>query len=108
MFNLKHHILLCINQRPAGHPKGCCASKGSRNLLEKFKEEMERRQLFGSAMVNGVTCLDTCASGPCMVIYPEGIWYGPLKAEDITEIIEQHIIGGKPVKRLLMQHPVQP
>lgn len=108
MFNIKHHVFLCINQRPAGHPKGCCASKGSRDLLEKFREELERRQLFGSAMVNGVTCLDTCANGPCLVIYPEGIWYGPVKPDDIREIIEQHLIGGKPVQRLLMQSPVQP
>lgn len=107
MFNLKHHIFLCINQRPAGHPKGCCASKGSRDLLEKFREELERRQLFGSAMVNGVTCLDTCDRGPCIVIYPEGVWYGPVTAADIKEIIERHLIGGKPVERLRMQNTAQ-
>jgi (2Fe-2S) ferredoxin len=108
VFNIKHHLFLCINQRPAGHPKGCCASKGSRTLLEKFKEEFERRQLHGSAMVNGATCLDTCAAGPCMVVYPEGIWYGPVAETDVTEIIEQHLVGGQPVKRLIMQPPAQP
>ncbi len=103
MFNLKHHIFVCINQRPAGHPKGCCASKGSRDLLEKLKEELERRHLLGSAMANGSTCLETCPSGPCMVIYPEAVWYGPVKPGDLEDIIEQHLIAGKPVERLRMQ-----
>lgn len=108
MFNLKYHIFVCINQRPAGHPKGCCASKGSRDLLEKLKEELERRQLFGSVMANGSTCLEVCAGGPCMVIYPEGTWYGPVKPDDIKEIIEQHLMGGEPVERLRMQNLAQP
>ena len=108
MFHLRHHMFLCINQRPSGHPKGCCASKGSRNLLEQFKEELERRQLHGSAMVNGVTCLDTCGAGPCLLVYPEGVWYGPLKPDDVREIIEHHVIGGAPVERLRMRPPAEP
>ena len=106
MFNIKHHVFVCINQRPAGHPKGCCASKGSRDILQRFQEELERRQLFGSMMVNGSTCLGPCDAGPTVVIYPEGTWYGQVKADDIKDIIEQHLIGGKPVERLLLSNLV--
>ena len=107
MFNFTHHIFVCINQRPAGHPKGCCASKGSRDVLQKFQEELERRQLLGTVMVNGATCLGPCATGPSVVIYPEGTWYGQVKLDDVNEIIEQHVVGRKPVERLLLQNMVQ-
>ena len=108
MFNFTHHIFLCINQRPPGHPKGCCASKGSRDLLQKFQEELERRQLWSTVMVNGVTCLGPCATGTSVVIYPQGTWYGQVKLDDVQEIIEHHVLGGKPVERLLLQNMVQP
>lgn len=104
MFNFTHHIFVCINQRPPGHPKGCCAGKGSRDLLQMFQEELERRQLWSTVMVNGATCLGPCATGTTVVVYPEGTWYAQVKAEDVNAIIEQHILGGKRVERLLLQN----
>ena len=108
MFNFTHHIFVCINQRPAGHTKGCCASKASRDLLQQFQEELERRQLWSTVMVNGATCLGPCATGASVVVYPECTWYGQMKPDDVKEIIEQHVLGGKPVDRLLLQNMVQP
>ena len=45
-------------------------------------------------------CLDQCEHGPTVVVYPEAIWYGFVTLNDVEEIIESHIIGGKPVERL--------
>ena len=102
MFQYRHHIFVCINQRPPGHPKGDCASKGSRDVFQKFQEETEKRQLWETVAVNGTTCLGPCSLGASVVIYPEGIWYGQVKVGDVEEIMDRHILGGKPVERLLL------
>ncbi len=103
MFKYRHHIFVCINQRPPGHPKGDCASKGSRAVFQKFQEETEKRQLWDSVMVNGTTCLGPCSTGPTVVVYPEGVWYGKVSVQDVEEIMDQHVLGGKPVQRLLLE-----
>ncbi len=103
MFKYRHHIFICVNQRTAGHPKGDCASKGSRAVFQKFQEETEKRRLWDSVMVNGTTCLGPCSTGPTVVVYPEGVWYGKVTVQDVEEIMDQHILGGKPVERLLLE-----
>lgn len=102
MFKYRHHIFICVNQRPPGHPKGDCASKGSREVFQKFQEETEKRQLWETVAVNGTTCLGPCSTGTSVVVYPEGIWYGQVRVQDVEEIMEQHVVGGKPVERLLL------
>jgi len=47
-------------------------------------------------------CLDQCELGPTVVVYPEAIWYGQVRPEDVDEIIESHIVGGRPVQRLVI------
>ena len=54
----------------------------------------------GKIRVNKAGCLDRCAEGPVMVVYPEGIWYTFIDQEDIEEIIQSHLISGRPVERL--------
>ena len=51
---------------------------------------------------NAAGCLDACAYGPSVVVYPEGVWYGHVRVEDVPEIVERHLIGGEPVERLLV------
>ena len=102
MIQYSHHIFVCINQRPPGHLKGDCSSKGSREIFQKFQEEVEKRQLWERVAVNGTTCLGPCNLGASVVVYPEGIWYGQVGVKDVEEIVDQHIVGGKPVERLLL------
>ena len=52
---------------------------------------------------NGTGCLDACAFGPSIVVYPEQIWYGGIIAEDVEEIIQSHLINNKPVERLFIK-----
>lgn len=47
-------------------------------------------------------CLDQCEHGPCVVVYPEGIWYGGVAVADVATIVEEHLLGGRPVRRLLI------
>lgn len=96
----ERHIFICTNSRPPDNPKGCCAAKGSEAIAAKFKEELHRRGFKGKVRANKAGCLDQCELGPSIVVYPEGVWYGRVTLEDVNEIIESHIIGGKPVERL--------
>jgi (2Fe-2S) ferredoxin len=102
----KHHIFVCTNVRPPGSPRGCCAEKGSEQLRSMFKKELGARGLKGEVRANAAGCLDTCEAGPSVVVYPEGVWYGKVKPEDVATIVEEHIIGGRPVERLKIQFPV--
>jgi (2Fe-2S) ferredoxin len=54
----------------------------------------------GQVRVNQAGCLDRCEEGPVCVVYPEGVWYTYVDEEDVDEIIESHLVNGKPVKRL--------
>ncbi len=51
--------------------------------------------------INKSGCFSQCGNGPMMVVYPENVWYGGVKESDLQEILESHILGGKPVERLL-------
>lgn len=102
MGRFKHHIFICVNQRSPGHPKGCCADKGSVDLREFFKAEVARLGLKGTVRANKAGCLDRCANGPTVVVYPEGVWYWVGSKADVTEIMERHILKGEIVERLRM------
>jgi (2Fe-2S) ferredoxin len=102
MPRFQRHIFICTNRRSPGHPKGCCAEKGSELLQAQFKAELKRRGIASDVRANASGCLDACSHGANIVIYPEGVWYGGVTAADIPEIIDRHIIGGEVVQRLLI------
>ena len=54
----------------------------------------------GQVRVNKAGCLDRCAGGPVAVVYPEAVWYTFVDSADIDEIVDSHLLGGKPVERL--------
>jgi (2Fe-2S) ferredoxin len=99
------HVFVCTNMRPEGHPRGCCASKGSEKLRDYMKVRAKELGLSDSR-INSAGCLDRCELGPCMVVYPEGVWYSYRTREDIDEILASHLVEGKPVARLRL-HPDQ-
>ena len=97
------HVFICTNRRDPGNPKGDCASKGSEAIREAFKKGLHERGLKGRMRANAAGCLDACAHGPTLVVYPEGVWYGHVTPADVPEIVERHLVGGQPVERLLIQ-----
>ena len=105
MARFKRHIFVCINQRAPGHPKGCCADKGSEKIRDLLKAELQKRGLNDVVRANNSGCLDACEFGPSMVIYPDGVWYGGVTVNDVPEIIERHILQGKVIQRLLIDDP---
>ena len=97
----KHHIVVCTNTRPPGHPKPSCGAQGSPQLLMAFNMKlMEAGIMPGEVLVTGSTCLGPCEQGPTVVIYPDGTWYTQVKEADVATIINEHIKGGKPAESL--------
>lgn len=106
MAGYTRHIFVCTNQRSADDPRGSCAKLGSEALHAHFKHEAKRLNLKGVVRANKAGCLDHCAQGPSVVIYPEGVWYQVRTEADVTEIMERHVLNGEVVTRLVMPgHP---
>jgi (2Fe-2S) ferredoxin len=94
------HIFVCTSSRMNGQQKGYCHSKGGVELVMKFMEEIEERELGGEVFVNNTGCFGICEQGPIVVVYPTGTWYKGVTIDDVETIIEEHIEGGNAVTRL--------
>ncbi len=103
MSHFKHHVFFCINQRD--NTETSCEKFCASRLQNYAKQRIAALQLNGTGKIrmNKSGCLDRCEQGPVMVVYPEAIWYTYLDESDIDEIIEQHLIAGKPVERLKLK-----
>lgn len=95
----KHHFLVCMNQRPAGHPRGSCGGSGASSVFEAFQSELEERGRF-DVLLTGTYCMGPCDQGPTVVAYPEGIWYVKVTPEDVAELLDSHLDNRGPVERL--------
>ena len=106
MPSFQRHVFVCINERPADNPKGCCKARGGIEVRDQLKSELTARGLSKIIRANNAGCLDQCEHGVTVVVYPEQVWYGGVTVEDITEIVDKHLVGGEVVERLLI--PDQP
>src|ERR1700679_3141522 len=106
MAKFERHIFICTNQRDAEHPRGCCSPSGEGELHRLFKTNLAKRGIKGTVRANKSGCLDQCEVGPTVVVYPEAVWYGHVTPEDVDEIIESHIVGGRPLERLVIPDAV--
>ena len=95
------HLFVCCNRRPDGHARGSCAAKGSERLRDYMKARAKELGIPG-VRVNMAGCLDRCELGPCLVIYPEGVWYRIGSPADIDLILEQHVVRGGRVAALML------
>ena len=96
------HVFCCTNRRPAGHPRGCCADKGSEELRDYMKNRARELGLK-RVRINNAGCLDRCELGPTVVVYPEGVWYSVANKEDIDEVLQTHLVQGGRVERLMLR-----
>jgi (2Fe-2S) ferredoxin len=100
---LSRHFFVCINNRPP-FAKPSCGTRGSAQILQMLQEAVMTRGLMDVA-VTATGCLGPCDQGPTIVVYPEGVWYTQVRPEDVPDIIEEHMVGGKPVQRLEYEWP---
>jgi len=96
----ERHVFVCHNTRPEDAPRTSCTRDGKSELFTQLQQQAKAAGLGGRVRINKAGCLDQCEHGPVMVVYPEAVWYGNVKPEDAAEIVEQHLVGGRPVERL--------
>lgn len=94
------HVFICTNQRPPDHARGCCDPSDAGSLHHAFKKTIAERGLKGRMRANRAGCLDQCEHGPTVVVYPDAVWYGRVTEADVPEIVDAHLVGGRPVERL--------
>ena len=101
----KHHVFFCMNKRDDG--RNSCGDHGAETAQKHAKKRCKELGINGEGRVriNKAGCLDRCELGPVMVVYPEAVWYTFVDKEDIDEIIQSHLIEGKPVERLMVDRP---
>jgi (2Fe-2S) ferredoxin len=93
------YVFVCLNQRPPGHWKGSCLDRGAADVFNALREEVGRRVLTGVKVV-ATGCMEGCLAGPALLVVPDLVWYGGVTEADVPAIVEQHLVGGKPVEML--------
>ena len=96
----RSHVLVCGGTG--------CTSSGSQQIMETLKEEIKKAGLEKEVSVVQTGCHGLCALGPIMIVYPDASFYSMVKVEDIPEIVQEHLLKGRVVTRLLYQETVTP
>ena len=102
---LKHHVFVCNGKS--------CSAVGSAEVKAAFEHELESRNLRfgkeskgrnpnGSIVLTDCSSIGFCSIGAAVLVYPEGVWYAQVRAADVPEIVEKHLIGGEIVERLAL------
>ncbi len=95
----RSHVLVCGGTG--------CTSSNSAAIIEAMESELKKQGLENEVKVIRTGCFGLCALGPIMVVYPEGAFYSQVKVEDVPEIVEEHLLKGRMVKRLLYDETVK-
>ena len=94
----RSHVLVCGGTG--------CTSSGSQKIMETLRTEIEKAGLDKEVSVVQTGCHGLCALGPIMIVYPEAVFYSMVKDEDIPEIVAEHLVKGRVVKRLVYNETV--
>src|SRR5436190_7060545 len=108
---IRHHVFVCTGKS--------CSARDSAEVLAAFESELKQRGLLfgreakgknplGSIVVTECASVGFCSIGPAVMVYPDGVWYAQVRSSDVREIIDEHLLQGRPVQRLaLMKIPAE-
>lgn len=96
----ERHVFVCMQERPADHPRGSCAAHDCKGVYEEFMYQWQQRELWGRYKLTYSGCVGPCKNGPNVLVYPDSVLYSGVRREDVATIIETHILGGRPVPEL--------
>ena len=108
---IRHHVFVCTGKS--------CSARDSAEVLAAFEGELKQRGLLfgreakgknprGSIVVTECASVGFCSIGPAVMVYPDGVWYAQVRSSDVREIIDEHLLQGRPVQRLaLMKIPAE-
>ncbi len=99
----RYHVFVCDQKKPEGLPS--CPARGAAATIEALRKEVAGRGLLDDVQITTCGSLGVCERGPNMVVYPEGVWYSGVRAEDVAELVESHFVHGRPLERLMNRDP---
>ena len=102
---IRHHVFVCTGKS--------CSARDSAEVRDAFEQELKSRGILfgreakgknphGSIVLTECASVGFCAIGPAVMVYPDGVWYAQVLAEDVPEIIEEHLLNGRVVSRLAL------
>lgn len=95
----RSHVLICGGTG--------CTSSSSDKIQERFEVYLAEKGLEKEVKVVRTGCFGLCEAGPIVIVYPEGAFYSHIKVEDVDEIVEEHLLKGRIVKKLLYKDAVE-
>jgi (2Fe-2S) ferredoxin len=101
---LRFHIFLCTD----GKDFCGCEANGNAALSGALRQELAKRRLLAQVKINIMQCRQPGIQGPVFVVHPDGVWYNGLKAENVQEFVEEHLLNGRPVARFVLLDALQP
>lgn len=101
----RYHLFFCTNERNDG--SACCAQFNARDARHYLKQRCKDAGIHkeGGVRINSAGCMGRCEQGPVIAVYPEGVWYTYVDQEDLDQILDEHLLAGHPVERLLLTAP---
>ncbi|MEC9488105.1 MAG: NADH-quinone oxidoreductase subunit NuoF [Halanaerobium sp.] len=94
MYIFRAHVLVCTGS--------ACVVEGAMNIKKALVDEIEKKGLSEEIKVVETGCLGPCAQAPVIVVYPDGVVYGGLHPDDVPQIVEEHLLKGRPVKKFML------
>lgn len=94
MGQYEKHVFICT------HGETCPLQGETPTYVQRLRDGLRAHGLSGRIRINRGGCFDQCGNGPMIVVYPENVWYCGVRFEDLSEILEEHLVHGRPVARL--------
>ena len=96
---VRYHVFVCDQQKPEGAP--CCSARGSGKMIDALRREIAARGLMDEVQITVCGSLGLCERGPNLIVYPGGVWYSGVQAEDVPELVQAHFQEGRVLDRLV-------